>query len=51
VGNISAPILVIHEGVVFEGQCAMGAVDSGRGDKDGKVTHLPTAETAKAEAK
>jgi cytoskeletal protein CcmA (bactofilin family) len=51
VGNISAPVIVIHEGVVFEGQCAMGASDGGRGEKEGKVTHLPTAEVAKAEAK
>jgi cytoskeletal protein CcmA (bactofilin family) len=50
-GNISAPVLVIHEGVFFEGQCAMGAADTGRGEKEGKVTHLPTAEAAKAEAK
>lgn len=50
-GNVSAPVLVIHEGVVFEGQCSMGAIDSGRTDKEGKVTHLPTAEAAKAEAK
>jgi hypothetical protein len=29
----------------------MGAGDSGRGEKEGKVTHLPTLEAAKAEAK
>jgi cytoskeletal protein CcmA (bactofilin family) len=51
VGNISAPVLVIHEGVTFEGQCVLGAADAGRSEKDGKVTHLPTAEPAKAEAK
>lgn len=51
VGNITAPVLVIHEGVTFEGQCAMGAGDGGRAEKEGKVTHLPTAEAAKAEAK
>jgi cytoskeletal protein CcmA (bactofilin family) len=51
VGNVSTPVLVIHEGVVFEGQCSMGAADVGRADKDGKVTHLPTGEPAKAEAK
>ena len=27
-GNISVPCLVIHEGVVFEGQCTMGAGDT-----------------------
>jgi cytoskeletal protein CcmA (bactofilin family) len=51
VGNISAPVVVIHEGVVFEGQCSMGAAEGARTEKDGKVTHLPTAETAKVEAK
>lgn len=49
-GNITAPSLVIHEGVVFEGQCNMGAPDTQRGsdqraDKDRqgapKVTPFP----------
>jgi cytoskeletal protein CcmA (bactofilin family) len=30
-GNITTPSLVIHEGAVFEGQCAMG--DAAKGDK------------------
>jgi cytoskeletal protein CcmA (bactofilin family) len=51
VGNITTPVLVIHEGVTFEGQCSMGAGDGGRAEKEGKVTHLPTPEVAKAEAK
>ncbi len=42
-GNISTPSLVIHEGVVFEGQCSMGG-DSQRADK-GKVAHLERPET------
>lgn len=42
-GNISTPSLVIHEGVVFEGQCSMGS-DSQRADK-GKVAHLERPET------
>lgn len=50
-GNIAAPVLVIHEGVVFEGQCSMGAAEGGRAEKDGKVTHLPTLDAPKAEAK
>ena len=37
-GNITTPSLVIHEGVVFEGQCTMGDVRSA--DK-GKVTLFP----------
>jgi cytoskeletal protein CcmA (bactofilin family) len=50
-GNISSPSLVIQEGVVFEGQCNMGAPDTQRaGDKDrqgaqagsAKVTPFPT---------
>ena len=34
-GNISTPCLVVNEGVVFEGNCSMGANDSRseRGDK------------------
>ena len=51
VGNIMTPVLVIHEGVTFEGQCAMGATEGGRGEKEGKVTHLSSVEVAKAEAK
>jgi cytoskeletal protein CcmA (bactofilin family) len=45
-GNISSPSLVIQEGVVFEGQCNMGAGDAQRGEKDRqasqKVTPFPT---------
>jgi cytoskeletal protein CcmA (bactofilin family) len=46
-GNITSPVLVIHEGVIFEGQCSMGAVQPARAEKDSKVTPLPTE---KAEA-
>lgn len=31
-GNITAPSLVIQEGVVFEGQCNMGAADAQRAE-------------------
>jgi cytoskeletal protein CcmA (bactofilin family) len=41
-GNITSPSLVIQEGVVFEGQCNMGAADSQRAEKDRKVTPFPT---------
>ena len=45
-GNITSPSLVIQEGVVFEGQCNMGAADPQRTDKDRqapqKVTPFPT---------
>jgi len=48
-GNISSPSLVIQEGVVFEGQCNMGAGDAQRGEKDRqasqKVTPFPTEGT------
>jgi len=60
-GNIATPNLVIHEGVVFEGQCTMGgevrATDKDRkvtlvfppGDRDGDATDAPraVAESAK----
>lgn len=39
-GNISTPTLVIHEGVVFEGQCSMGG-EAQRGERDRKVTPFP----------
>jgi len=40
-GNIVTPSLVIHEGVIFEGHCSMGAVE-GRGES--KVTPLTKEE-------
>ena len=39
VGNITTPSLVIHEGVVFEGQCTMGDVRTA--DKDRKIALFP----------
>lgn len=33
IGNITTPSLVIHEGVVFEGNCSMGAGSDARTDK------------------
>lgn len=36
VGNITTPSLVIHEGVVFEGNCSMGAGGEVRTDKDNR---------------
>jgi cytoskeletal protein CcmA (bactofilin family) len=38
-GNITSPSLVIHEGVVFEGQCTMGEVRAA--EKDRKVAIFP----------
>ena len=53
-GNITTPSLVIHEGVVFEGQCTMGDV---RSPEKGKGAHFPptlaegdTSETPRAAA-
>jgi cytoskeletal protein CcmA (bactofilin family) len=43
-GNISTPALIIHEGVLFEGQCTMGGAETGRVDKDRKVAYLPKDE-------
>ncbi len=40
-GNISTPSLVIHEGVVFEGQCTMGAAETPRAEKDRKIAVFP----------
>ena len=46
-GNIITPSLVIHEGVVFEGHCAMGAGAESKLDKtDRKVTQFPREERA-----
>jgi cytoskeletal protein CcmA (bactofilin family) len=43
-GNISTPALIIHEGVLFEGQCTMGGTEAGRSEKDRKVAYLPKDE-------
>jgi cytoskeletal protein CcmA (bactofilin family) len=44
-GNITTPSLVIHEGVVFEGQCTMGGTETQRAaDKDRKVAFFPKEE-------
>jgi len=43
-GNITTPCLVIHEGVVFEGQCTMGGADTLRADRDRKVAFFPKEE-------
>ena len=45
-GGISTPTLVIHEGGVFEGQCAMGGVEGQHAarDKDRKVALFPKEE-------
>jgi cytoskeletal protein CcmA (bactofilin family) len=46
VGNITTPSLVIHEGVVFEGQCSMGGTETPRGERDRKVAFLTKDERA-----
>jgi cytoskeletal protein CcmA (bactofilin family) len=43
-GNITTPSLVIHEGVIFEGQCTMGAAEAPRAEKDRKVAFFPKDE-------
>jgi len=54
-GNITTPSLVIHDGVVFEGHCSMGADDVQKGNTvgqtdtlkgDNKVTPFPKEERA-----
>lgn len=42
-GNIVTPSLVIHEGVIFEGHCSMGATSEARGGES-KVTPLTKEE-------
>lgn len=41
IGNITTPSLVIHEGVVFEGNCSMGAGADVRSDKDSRPAAFP----------
>jgi cytoskeletal protein CcmA (bactofilin family) len=43
-GNITTPSLVIHEGVIFEGQCTMGGTEAPRAEKDRKVAFFPKEE-------
>lgn len=43
-GNISTPCLVIHEGVVFEGHCAMGGAAAGRAERTDKRVAIFPAE-------
>jgi cytoskeletal protein CcmA (bactofilin family) len=43
-GNISTPSLVIHEGVIFEGQCTMGGTESQRVEKERKLAFFPKEE-------
>lgn len=45
-GNIATPSLVIHEGVIFEGQCSMSATETSKLEKDRKVTFLNKDERA-----
>jgi cytoskeletal protein CcmA (bactofilin family) len=44
VGNVNTPILVIHEGVVFEGNCTMGGAASGRAERGEKRVAIFPAE-------
>ena len=44
-GNISTPSLVIHEGVVFEGHCAMGGAATNRTERSDKRVALFPAES------
>jgi cytoskeletal protein CcmA (bactofilin family) len=43
-GNITTPSLVIHEGVIFEGQCTMGGTEAPKAEKDRKVAFFPKDE-------
>ena len=48
VGNITTPSLVIHEGVVFEGHCSMGAAEAKLDKPDRKVALFPKEERGSA---
>ena len=49
VGNINTPSLVIHEGVLFEGHCAMGGAAGNRAERGEKrVTLFPAEERGAA---
>ena len=50
-GNISTPCLVIHEGVVFEGHCAMGGSAASRTERGDKRVALFPAEERSAAAR
>lgn len=44
-GNISTPTLIVHEGVVFEGHCAMGGAAANRTERaDKRVALFPAEE-------
>jgi cytoskeletal protein CcmA (bactofilin family) len=45
-GNISAPSLVINEGVIFEGQCTMSPTEPARAEKERKLAYFPKEERA-----
>jgi cytoskeletal protein CcmA (bactofilin family) len=47
-GNITTPSLVIHEGVLFEGHCSMGGVESKVEKSDRKVALFPKEERSNA---
>jgi cytoskeletal protein CcmA (bactofilin family) len=45
IGNVNTPSLVVHEGVVFEGHCAMGGAAAGRAERgDKRITLFPAEE-------
>lgn len=41
IGNINTPALVVHEGVVFEGNCSMGAAESRAERSDKRIALFP----------
>jgi cytoskeletal protein CcmA (bactofilin family) len=49
IGNVSTPSLVVHEGVVFEGHCAMGGAAASRAERgDKRITLFPAEERSGA---
>ena len=50
IGNISAPRLIIGEGVIFDGDCSMGVVRQKGGANSQNVSVAAVATTAKLQA-
>jgi cytoskeletal protein CcmA (bactofilin family) len=48
IGNINTPALVVHEGVVFEGNCSMGAAEGRAERSDKRIAVFPGEERAAA---
>jgi cytoskeletal protein CcmA (bactofilin family) len=48
IGNINTPALVVHEGVLFEGNCSMGAAEGRTERSDKRIALFPGEERGAA---